>query len=62
MSGEKGYAKISEIQLLKEKRFREQEFGVEVDEEEISQESEMVEDKDKKKKIEMLINEAGLLW
>jgi len=50
------YSKISEIQLLKEKRFREKEFEIEVDEEEISQESEIVEDK--KKKLEILISEA----
>ncbi len=53
------YSKISEIQLLKEKQFREQEFEIEVDEEEISQESEIVEDK--KKKLEILINEADEL-
>ena len=53
------YSKISEIQLLKEKRFREQEFEIEVEEEEISQESEIVEDK--KKKLEILISEAGEL-
>ncbi|MHA1191046.1 MAG: hypothetical protein ACTSP9_01965 [Promethearchaeota archaeon] len=50
------YAKISEIQLMKEKRFREKEFEIEVDEEEISQESEIGEVK--KKKLEILISEA----
>ncbi|MHA1670250.1 MAG: hypothetical protein ACTSV5_06675, partial [Promethearchaeota archaeon] len=48
------HAKIYEIQLLKEKHFREQEFEIEEDEEEFSEE--FIEKRDKK--LEMLINEA----
>jgi len=51
------YAKISEVQIMKEKRFREEEFEVEVADEELVQEKEIVEDK--KKKLEILLSEAN---
>ena len=53
------YTKISEIHLLKEQRFREKEFEIEVDEEEIIQEKENVEEINKK--LEVSIKEANNL-